>query len=81
MFKYKFKKKQRKTNKLIEHINLKIMNCDKTELFSYTAEDLFLNFIDEKRDEETENRFSSYIEYYNFDENDEMIEEESENTD
>ena len=56
MFKYKFKKKQRKTNKLIEHINLKIMNCDKTELFSYTAEELFLNFIDEKRNEETEKR-------------------------
>ena len=58
------------------------MNFDKTELFSYTAEDLFLYFIDDKRNEETENRFSSYIdEYYSFDENDEMIEEESENTD
>ena len=57
------------------------MNCDKTELFSYTAEDLFLNFIDEKRNEETEKRFSSYIEYYNFNENDEVTEEESENTD
>ena len=57
------------------------MNCDKT-VFSYTAEDLFLNFIAEKRNEETEKRFSSYIdEYYNFDENDEVIEEESENTD
>ena len=58
------------------------MNFDKTELFSYTAEDLFLYFIDDKRNEETENRFSSYIdEYYSFDENDEMTEEESENTD
>ena len=58
------------------------MNCDKTELFIYTAEELFLNVIDEKRNEETEKRFSSYIdEYYNFDENDEVIEEESENTD
>ena len=57
------------------------MNCDKTELFIYTAEELFLNFIDEKRNEETEKRFSSFIEYYNFDENDEVIEEESENTD
>ena len=57
------------------------MNCDKTKLFSYTDEDLFLNFIDEKRNEETEKRFSSYIEYYNFNENDEVTEEESENTD
>ena len=57
------------------------MNCDKTELFSYTAEELFLNFIDEKCNEETEKRFSSYIEYYNFNENDEVTEEESENTD
>jgi len=58
------------------------MNCDKTELFIYTAEELFLNFIDEKRNEETEKRFSSYIDkYYNFNENDEVIEEESENTD
>jgi len=57
------------------------MNCDKTELFSSTAEELFLNFIDEKRNEETEKRFSSYIEYYNFNENDEVTEEESENTD
>ena len=57
------------------------MNCDKTKLFSYTDEDLFLNFIDEKRNEETEKRFSSYIEYYNFNENDEMTEEENENTD
>jgi len=58
------------------------MNCDKTELFSYTAEELFLNFIDEKRNEETEKRFSSYIDkYYNFNENDEVTEEESENTD
>ena len=57
------------------------MNCDKTELFIYTAEELFLNFIDEKRKEEKKKRFSSYIEYYNFDENDEMTEEESENTD
>ena len=82
MLLYKFKKKQRKTNKLIEHINQKIMNFDKTELFIYTGEDLFLNFIDEKRNEETEKRFSSYIdEYYYFDENDEVIEEESENTD
>ena len=58
------------------------MNCDKTELFSYTAEELFLNFIDEKRNEETEKRFSSYIDkYYNFDENEneEKNEEESEN--
>ena len=31
--------------------------------------------------EETEKRFSSFIEYYNFDENDEMTEEESQNTD
>ena len=52
------------------------MNCDKT-VFSYTDEDLFLNFIDEKRNEETEKRFSSYIEYYNFNENDEMTEEEN----
>ena len=81
MFKYKFKKKQRKTNKLIEHINLKIMNCDKTELFIYTAEELFLNFIDEKRNEETENRFSSYIDkYFNFNENDKINEEDSENS-
>ena len=57
------------------------MNSDKTELFSYTAEDLFLYFIDDKRNEETENRFSSYIEYYNFNENDEVTEEESENAD
>ena len=56
------------------------MNCDKTELFSYTAEELFLNFIDEKRNEETEKRFSSYIDKYsNFDENEEKTEEESEN--
>ena len=57
------------------------MNSDKTKLFIYTDEDLFLNFIDEKRNEETEKRFSSYIEYYNFNENDEVTEEESENTD
>ena len=57
------------------------MNCDKTELFSYTAEELFLNFIDEKRNEETENRFSSYIgKYFNCDENDEINEEDSENS-
>ena len=57
------------------------MNCDKTELFSYTAEELFLNFIDEKRNEETEKRFSSYIDkYFNFDENDETNEEDSENS-
>ena len=54
------------------------MNCDKTELFSYTAKELFLNFIDEKRNEETENRFSSYIDkYFNFNENDEINEEDS----
>ena len=81
MLLYKFKKKQNKTNKLIELINLKFMNCDKTELFSYTAEDLFLNFIDEKRNEETENRFSSYIDkYFNFNENDKINEEDSENS-
>ena len=58
------------------------MNCDKTELFSYTAEELFLNFIDEKRNEETEKRFSSYIDKCcGFNENDEVTEEESENTD
>ena len=57
------------------------MNCDKTELFSSTAEELFLNFIDEKRNKKTKKRFSSYIEYYNFNENDEVTEEESENTD
>ena len=80
MILYKFKKKQRKTNKLIERINLKIMNCDKT-VFSYTAEALFLNFIDEKRNEETENRFSSYIDkYFDFNENDEINEEDSENS-
>ena len=57
------------------------MNFDKTELFSYTAEDLFLNFIDEKRNEETENRFSSYIDkYFNFNENDKINEEDSENS-
>ena len=57
------------------------MNCDKTELFSYTAEDLFLNIIDEKRNEETENRFSSYIDkYFNFNENDKINEEDSENS-
>ena len=57
------------------------MNCDKTELCIYTAEDLFLNFIDEKRNEETENRFSSYIDkYFNFNENDETNEEDSENS-
>ena len=58
------------------------MNFDKTELCNYAEEDLFLFFIDDKRNEETEKRFSSYIDkYYNFDENDEVIEEESENTD
>ena len=57
------------------------MNCDKTELFSYTAEELFLTFIDEKRKEETENRFSSYIDkYFNFNENDKINEEDSENS-
>ena len=57
------------------------MNCDKTGLFIYTAEDLFLNFIDEKRNEETENRFSSYIDkYFNFNENDKINEEDSENS-
>ena len=57
------------------------MNFDKTELFSYTAEDLFLNFIDEKRNEETEKRFSSYIDkYFNFDENNEITEEDNENS-
>ena len=57
------------------------MNCDKTELFSYTAEELFLNFIDEKRNEETEKRFSSYIDkYFNFNENDKINEEDSENS-
>ena len=57
------------------------MNCDKTKLFSYTDEDLFLNFIDEKRNEETENRFSSYIDkYFNFNENDKINEEDSENS-
>ena len=57
------------------------MNFDKTELCNYAEEDLFLFFIDDKRNEETEKRFSSYIEYYNFNENDEVTEEESENTD
>ena len=57
------------------------MNCDKTELFSFTSEDLYLKFIDEKRNEETENRFSSYIDkYFNFNENDEINEEDSENS-
>ena len=57
------------------------MNCDKTELFSYTAEELFLNFIDEKRNEEIENRFSTYIDkYFNFNENDKINEEDSENS-
>ena len=56
------------------------MNFDKTELYNYAEEDLFLFFIDEKRNEETEKRFSSYIdECYNFDENKEKTEEESEN--
>jgi len=58
------------------------MNFDKTEFLNYTGEDLFLNFIDDKRNEETEKRFSSYIDkYYNFDENEneEINEEESEN--
>ena len=56
------------------------MNFDKTELYNYAEEDLFLFFIDEKRNEETEKRFSSYIDkYYNFDENKEKTEEESEN--
>jgi len=58
------------------------MNFYKTELFNYENEDLFLNFIDDKRNEETEKRFSSYIDKYsNFDENenDEINEEESEN--
>ena len=56
------------------------MNFDKTELFNYTAEDLFLYFIDDKRNEEAEKRFLSYIDkYYNFDSNnDEITEEESE---
>ena len=56
------------------------MNFDKTELCNYAEEDLFLFFIDDKRNEETEKRFSSYIDkYYNFDENKEKTEEESEN--
>ena len=56
------------------------MNFDKTELYNYAEEDLFLFFIDDKRNEETEKRFSSYIDkYYNFDENKEKTEEESEN--
>ena len=58
------------------------MNFDKTKFLNYTGEDLFLNFIDDKRNEETEKRFSSYIDkYYNFNENDEVTEKESENTD
>ena len=56
------------------------MNFDKTESYNYAEEDLFLFFIDDKRNEETEKRFSSYIDkYYNFDENKEKTEEESEN--
>ena len=56
------------------------MNFNKTESFNYADEDLFLNFIDDKRNEETEKRFSSYIDKYsNFDENEEKTEEESEN--
>ena len=56
------------------------MNFDITELCNYAEEDLFLFFIDDKRNEETEKRFSSYIDkYYNFDENKEKTEEESEN--
>ena len=56
------------------------MNFDKTELCNYAEEDLFLFFIDDKRNEETEKRFSSNIDkYYNFDENKEKTEEESEN--
>ena len=58
------------------------MNFDKTEFLNYTGEDLFLNFIDDKRNEETEKRFSSYIDkYYNFDNSNEITEEEGENTD
>ena len=56
------------------------MKFDKTELYNYAEEDLFLFFIDDKRNEETEKKFSSYIDkYYNFDENKEKTEEESEN--
>ena len=36
------------------------MNFDKTELFSYTAEALFLNFIDEKRNENRKKIFILY---------------------
>ena len=56
------------------------MNFDKTESYNYAEEGLFLFFIDDKLNEETEKRFPSYIDYYyNFYENDEVTEEESEN--
>ena len=58
------------------------MNFDKTEFLNYIGEDLFLNFIDDKRNKETEKRFSSYFDkYYNFDNSNEITEEEGENTD
>ena len=47
------------------------MNFENTQLSIYTSEELFLNFIDDKRNEDTENRFSSYIgTYFNFDKKD-----------
>ena len=56
------------------------MNFENTNLSIYTSEELFLNFIDDKRNEDTENRFSSYIgTYFNFDKNDSTPEKAPEN--
>lgn len=46
-------------------------NTQLTQLSIYTSEELFLNFIDDKRNEDIEKKFSSYIgTYFNFDKND-----------
>ena len=52
------------------------MNFENTKLNQlsiYTSEELYLNFIDDKRNEDPEKKFSSYIgTYFNFDKNDSL---------
>ena len=56
------------------------MNFENTQISIYTNEELFLYFIDDKRNEDIENRFSSYIDKYcNFDKNNRTTENAPEN--
>lgn len=55
------------------------MNFNNHGITYFTGEELYLTFINDKRNEEVEKRFSLYINmYFNFDKKDNIIKKENE---